>query len=636
MPSIINSTRSVWNEFEFPKFQIEIGETASMIASVQERDRLSRKKLVEVLLQFRNSAPEEVRKAAASVLKSFQAEVDRLTARSQKVEDAFIQVYQRLAEMPDPSLALAETESISKEAQRASDLKLENARLRETIEGLKGELHVAKSKGPPFHKGKEDEDEERRNEKVEKLQILLDEANARSSEAESKIKYLTEAMKEAEARASHLELDLEELKMARSKQVQGLLDELEKANDTIATLEESKVTEAQMERDGGSTKAPDGKEIIELQNRIEELDSELEAKAMEADNLKLQLRTLEMQLKTEISNLQQSLESTNSALASASNALALAEAELQSKSDYDAIKKELEVLRSIEFQQGDSDPHMLMDEPLEFRLRRKNDQLQNKIASISLEKDRIESELMALQKMNADMAEREAQQKALIARLEEDLDRASTWHHLQKQQQLDTASITANGDEVMGSALSLTNLLSDEEDKGTPAEASILDIVQNQRDRLREQNRKLEENLLAMRQQVMKSQAEVESLRQDNIKMYEKIRFVQTYSPSTISSLDRDDAVLARYSIAYEERLNPFRQFAQQERQRRYRALLPHEKIMHNLGRIIISNRGARLATFGYVIVMHLLVFLVLYKMVTATDPVFPSVQDPNGGRPDQ
>lgn len=53
-------------------------------------------------------------------------------------------------------------------------------------------------------------------------------------------------------------------------------------------------------------------------------------------------------------------------------------------------------------------------------------------------------------------------------------------------------------------------------------------------------------------------------------------------------------------------------------------------------GRIIVGNRGARLATFGYVIVMHLLVFLVLYKMVTTTDPVCPSVHDSNDGQPDQ
>ncbi|KAL5112683.1 Protein CASP [Taenia crassiceps] len=588
-----------------------------MIASVQERDRLSRKKLVEVLLQFRNSVPEEVRKSAASVLKSFQTEVDRLTVRSQKAEDAFIQVYQRLAEMPDPSLALAEAESISKEAQRASDLKIENGRLRETIEELRGELDVIKSR----EKTEEEADtqaEELWREKEQKLLILLDDANARSSEAESKIKYLSEAVKEAESRAFALESDLEELKIARSKQVQTLLDELEKANEVIATLEEAQVADVSVGREGAGTHTFDAKETAALQNRIVELESELEAKTIEVDNLNSRMQALTMQLKTEVANLHESLESTNLALTSANESLASTRAELCGKSDYDEIKKELEVLRSIEFQQVDGDPVALMNEPLEFRLRRKNDQLQNKIASISLEKEQIESELTALKKTNTDMIEREAQQKVLIARLEEDLNRVSTWHYAQKQYQFNTASHADGGDE----------------DKSTASEASILDIVQSQRDRLREQNRKLEENLLAMRQQVMKSQTEVESLRQDNVKLYEKIKFFQAYSPSTSSSLDRDDAVLARYSTAYEERLNPFRQFGQQERQRRYQALLPHEKIMHNLGRIIVSNRGARLATFGYVIVMHLLVFLVLYKMVTSTDPVCPPIHDPNDGRP--
>lgn len=100
---------------------------------------------------------------------------------------------------------------------------------------------------------------------------------------------------------------------------------------------------------------------------------------------------------------------------------------------------------------------------------------------------------MALKKTNADMVEREAQQKALIVRLEEDLNRVSTWYHPQKQHHFNATSNADDGGEVMESALSLTDLLSDEQDKSVVAEASILDIVQNQRDRLREQNRKLEE-----------------------------------------------------------------------------------------------------------------------------------------------
>lgn len=90
-----------------------------------------------------------------------------------------------------------------------------------------------------------------------------------------------------------------------------------------------------------------------------------------------------------------------------------------------------------------------------------------------------------------------------------------------------------------------------------------------------------------MRQQMVTVQTDLEALRQDNVKLYEKIRFVQNYNciASAGSSHNQEDEVLARYSNAYESRLNPFNQFGQQERQLRYQALQPYEKVMHNLVR---------------------------------------------------
>lgn len=82
----------------------------------------------------------------------------------------------------------------------------------------------------------------------------------------------------------------------------------------------------------------------------------------------------------------------------------------------------------------------------------------------------------------------------------------------------------------------------------------------------------------------MSVQNELEAVRQDNVKLYEKIRFVQNYNSSPgPSHSSQEDEVLSRYSGAYEARLNPFKQFGQLERQHRYQALQPHEKIMHSL-----------------------------------------------------
>lgn len=43
----------------------------------------------------------------SGLLKSYQEEVDRLTQRARAGEAAFLDVYQRLYEAPDPSPALA-------------------------------------------------------------------------------------------------------------------------------------------------------------------------------------------------------------------------------------------------------------------------------------------------------------------------------------------------------------------------------------------------------------------------------------------------------------------------------------------------------------------------------------------------
>lgn len=106
-----------------------------------------------------------------------------------------------------------------------------------------------------------------------------------------------------------------------------------------------------------------------------------------------QLLSVETERKEAITSLTSRLESTEAALMTARESVSSLQAQLNAKNDYDVIKRELEVLRSIEFQQQAGEAPLMMDEPLEFRLRRKNEQLQNRIASISAEKDEIECKL---------------------------------------------------------------------------------------------------------------------------------------------------------------------------------------------------------------------------------------------------
>jgi homeobox protein cut-like len=147
---------------------------------------------------------------------------------------------------------------------------------------------------------------------------------------------------------------------------------------------------------------------------------------------------------------------------------------------------------------------------------------------------------------------------------------------------------------------------------------SLLPIISSQRERFRSRNMELEavridltvfrvllqyslvfEQETQHNQQVISSlRNEVDSLRSDNVKLYEKIKFLESY-PAMVSSyngyrtaghwfavlqskLSRDD-IVGRYSMEYEKKLDPFTAFSKREREKRYMGLSGPEKATLNL-----------------------------------------------------
>ncbi|XP_007468954.1 PREDICTED: uncharacterized protein LOC103085762 [Lipotes vexillifer] len=138
---------------------------------------------------------------------------------------------------------------------------------------------------------------------------------------------------------------------------------------------------------------------------------------------------------------------------------------------------------------------------------------------------------------------------------------------------------------------------------------SLLSIISSQRERFRARNQELEaENRLAQHT-IQALQSELDSLRADNIKLFEKIKFLQSYPGRGGGS---DDTEL-RYSTQYEERLDPFSSFSKRpptlhpdtpdhqgspqarygtvkargppgERQRKYLSLSPWDKATLSMG----------------------------------------------------
>ncbi|KAJ6655730.1 hypothetical protein lerEdw1_004783 [Lerista edwardsae] len=120
---------------------------------------------------------------------------------------------------------------------------------------------------------------------------------------------------------------------------------------------------------------------------------------------------------------------------------------------------------------------------------------------------------------------------------------------------------------------------------------SLLSIISSQRERFRARNHELEAENRLMQHTRQALQSELDNLRADNIKLYEKIKFLQSYPGRGGSSDDTE----SRYSSQYEERLDPFSSFSRK-------------------GRLVLSSKAARTVAFFYTLFLHCLVFLVLYK----------------------
>jgi homeobox protein cut-like len=56
---------------------------------------------------FKKSASPDVTRAVGPLLKAYQEEIDRLTSRAKAGEAAFLDVYQKLYEAPNPAPALS-------------------------------------------------------------------------------------------------------------------------------------------------------------------------------------------------------------------------------------------------------------------------------------------------------------------------------------------------------------------------------------------------------------------------------------------------------------------------------------------------------------------------------------------------
>ncbi len=201
----------------------------------------------------------------------------------------------------------------------------------------------------------------------------------------------------------------------------------------------------------------------------------------------------------------------------------------------------------------------------------------------------------------------------------------------------------------------------------------MITILQGQRDRYKERLTTAENSLLRLQQQVDAAVAAKEALEADNLALYSKIRFLQSYSAGNFAREDSGGLVVHKsrispkpmrtvnrssgggtamqphklfggaegmslrgrfgsseeqresedggelldverhYSGIYEQRMNPFAEFSHYEKQRKISELSVGDRIVLNTTMSLISSHAGRTFLLIYLGCMHLLVFVTMW-----------------------
>ncbi|GAA5962007.1 hypothetical protein JCM21900_002796 [Sporobolomyces salmonicolor] len=657
--SNFSAALAVWKEVNLHELQRTLDAQGLEIVENQKENLVGRKKLAEQTRDFKKVPDEEKGPVFKTLLKAYQTEIDNLTRRGKVAESAFLSVYKLLAEAPDPYPLLDAAVDQTAKASEARVLESELARQKDEIASLKQQLVESQSI---------EKERKKLADKVEKLEgkmedMIQEKVSAKEAELhatyDERLRNYDEREKDLQRQVTVARSQLRELRTTADTSQARLLDNSQRQDqETIARLAEADLITQDLERANSR--------VAEVERRNEKLRAEIEAVRSGSESA-TRVAVLESQvsdLEDEASRLMRSLDAQKELFeterAETSKKLEALERDQNVKdkeieglrektkqfADYDELRRELEIMKYVEFagmnlddvpgESGDSvadlvrlpDPNadkanQQRGKPLENLLMAKNRKLQDELTALRVAHDEL---ALAHQSIGADfdgLQSRFEEQRALNDRLENDL--------LRINESRSGVSPMAAGREDPLAGLQLGKK---ESTAPTPApfqssaETSILPIITSQRDRFRQRNAELEEELRRQFNTISELRAEIKTLQTDNLKLYEKVRYLQSYrdegfaarQQAGFSNIVRGDEELGKYQNKYEESMNPFEAFRGRERGRAIHMLNPLEKVLLSLSTVVLSNRITRNVFVLYALALHFIVLSTLYSYTLTSD----------------
>lgn len=643
-PSPLAVVCNFWRDFDLEKERSGLDEQGLKIAENQENSQKNRRKLAESTRDFKKASADEKLSLFNSLLKAYQEEVDKITKRAKFGENAFLNIYQKLYEAPDPYPALA---SISEQDQRLSELELENRKMKLELEEYRAEAAHLKNQQATIRRLEErnrqleQQMEEKVREIVEIKQRSMAEENQKTLEVLKEREYLLQDQlrqaKEsvmnmqklhefAQSQMFELRAQSEEERAAKQAEVNLLMDEVERAQTRLQSIEREKGllrSQLQTSNEENENKNSDYEDPTNI------LENSLYAKDKIISDLNTELHKMEVLLSNEKEKHMNEIKKLNMLLDEKDTALMEIRKELQERPSaklVDDLYKKVKILQAVGYNSIEAEDWELATDgqemsKLESLLLDKNRKMEHEVTQLKVKISEKTSVLETAEAKIVGLTQKVNEQQRLIAKLEDDIlkgysskERKGSGLNEWDIQDMGTSEISEGTDQTQ-------RHITPDQDQN-----SMLKVICNQRDRFRMRLRETEEEVRQLKERIGLLTTELEKTKADNVKLYGKIRYVQDYSQERLVSRGpkkyAEDVesgfssdVETKYKKIYEEDINPFAAFSRKERDQRYKELGFRDKITLTSGRFLLGNKYARAFIFFYSIGLHLLVFTCLYRM---------------------
>ncbi|KFY36982.1 hypothetical protein V495_07478 [Pseudogymnoascus sp. VKM F-4514 (FW-929)] len=650
---------SAWRKIDLTTLVPNLDNTASEIITYQRDSTVQRKDLAQKTKDFRKLEDSAKLGEFKGLLKAYQTFIDLLTNHSKSTNSAFLQIYSSLSEAPDPyPLLEASVDSLLLSEDTLPKITSENEHLQKNVTKLSSQLEEVESRLESERTSRKTL-EEKLDTKVKEVEVswaaVLEEKKdnwaAKEKALEDKVQNQERLLKEIKAshevsqRLGQDDDSGEGQGHVTNAELEIMNSDLERTSLRLAEVEaRNEQLRIELAQTASSTPSQpalvveDEPAYLRLRSENSSLLSKLDAARIDRDSKKrdldLKLRSLEREiglLKEDRDTLREKVKKWN---------------------DYDEVKQELEVLKSIEFSTGDDDDETVeatngnsasnsKGATLEQLLLARNKKLSDELTILRVSHQDLQSRLQSMQaELDSATADLETAQN-LNATLENDLATV----------QQESSNAFPSGASVAGTYKShypqstapsafqsrrgrispTSSIISGLDPRSSTTESSggsgILPMITAQRDRFKKLNSQLSNEVSEAHRTVTSLRSEIASLQKDNLNLYEKTRYISSYNrtgSSAVSNAPQQSTlpfspssppndVVGRYRSAYESNISPFAQFRGRESARAYKRMSLPERIVFSITRMVLATRTSRNLFAAYCVMLHMLVFLSLY-----------------------